>query len=95
MRKGTFAFVVKEFEQKYYTGLQITKDPGIWYVYSGFILMIIGCWITFFMSHRSYFIEIKKDKDNRSEISISGTTNRNSQGMKLKIQKIVLKLKDK
>ncbi len=95
MRKGTFAFVVKKFEQKYYTGLQITKDPGIWYVYSGFILMIIGCWITFFMSHRSYFIEIKKNKDNRSEISISGTTNRNSQGMKLKIQKIVLKLKDK
>ena len=95
MRKGAFAFVVKEFEQKYYTGLQITKDPGIWYVYSGFILMIIGCWITFFMSHRSYFIEIKKDKDNRSIISISGTTNRNSQGMKLKIQKIVVKLKGK
>jgi cytochrome c biogenesis protein len=94
MRKGTFAFVVKEFEQKYYTGLQITKDPGIWFVYSGFILMIIGCWVTFFMSHQSYFIEIKKDKDHRSKISISGTTNRNSQGMKLKIQKIVLQLKD-
>jgi len=95
MRKGDFAFVVKEFEQKYYTGLQITKDPGIWYVYSGFILMIIGCWVTFFMSHRSYFIEIKKDNDNRSEISISGTTNRNNQGMKLKIQKIVKQLKGK
>lgn len=95
MRKGAFAFVVKEFEQKYYTGLQITKDPGIWYVYSGFILMIIGCWVTFFMSHRSYLIEIKEDKDNSSIISISGTTNRNSQGMKLKIQKIVIKLKGK
>lgn len=95
MRKGMFAFVIKNFERKYYTGLQITKDPGIWYVYSGFILMIIGCWITFFMSHQSYFIEIKKDKENRSKISISGVTNRNSQGMKLKIQKIVTKLKDK
>ncbi|MCK5348851.1 MAG: cytochrome c biogenesis protein ResB, partial [Desulfobacula sp.] len=71
MRKGIFAFVVKEFEQKYYTGLQVTKDPGVWYVYSGFILMIIGCWITFFMSHRSYFVEIKKNKTNNSEISIS------------------------
>ncbi|WP_299978073.1 cytochrome c biogenesis protein ResB [Desulfobacula sp.] len=95
MRKGTFAFVVKEFERKHYTGLQITKDPGIWYVYSGFILMIIGCWVTFFMSHQSYFIEIKKNKTNNSEISISGRANRNSQGMKLKIQKIVTKLKDK
>ena len=95
MRRGTFAFVVKEFEQKYYTGLQITKDPGIWYVYSGFILMIIGCWITFFMSHQSYFIEIEKNNTSFSKVSISGTTNRNSQAMKLKIKKIVIKLKDK
>ena len=95
MRKGTFAFVVKEFEQKYYTGLQVTKDPGVWYVYSGFILMIIGCWITFFMSHQSYFIEIRNNKNNFSKISNSGNTNRNSQGMKLKIQKIVIQLKGK
>ncbi|MBU2455415.1 MAG: cytochrome c biogenesis protein ResB, partial [Proteobacteria bacterium] len=95
MRKGTFAFVVKEFEQKHYTGLQITKDPGIWYVYSGFILMIIGCWVTFFMSHQSYFIEIESSQDNVSKVFISGTTNRNTQGLKLKIQKMVTKLKDK
>ena len=94
MRKGTFAFVVKEFEQKYYTGLQITKDPGVWYVYSGFILMILGCWVTFFMSHQSFFVEIEKADGNSSKISISGTTNRNNQGMKLKIKKIVTKLKD-
>ena len=94
MRKGSFAFVVKEFDQKHYTGLQITKDPGIWYVYSGFILMIIGCWVTFFMSHQSYLIKIERNKDNSSKISISGTANRNSQGLKLKIKKIVTKLKD-
>ncbi len=94
MRKGAFAFVAKDFEQKYYTGLQITRDPGVWYVYSGFILMIIGCWVTFFMSHQSLFIEIEKADENSSKISISGTTNRNNQGMKLKIKKIVTKLKD-
>ena len=94
MRKGAFAFVVKDFEHKYYTGLQITKDPGVWYVYSGFILMILGCWVTFFMSHQSFFIEIEKAGDNSSKINISGTTNRNNQGMKLKIKKIVTKLKD-
>ncbi|WP_300462762.1 cytochrome c biogenesis protein ResB [Desulfobacula sp.] len=95
MRKGAIAVVIKDFEQKHYTGLQITKDPGIWYVYSGFILLIIGCWITFFMSHQSYFIEVESSGDNDSTVSISGTTNRNNQGMKLKIQKIVTTLKDK
>ena len=93
MRKGKFAFVVKDFENKYYTGLQITRDPGVWYVYAGFILMIIGCWITFFMSHNSIFIEIVKKSGKSSKVSISGITNRNHQGMKLKIIKYANKLR--
>ena len=93
MRKGKFAFVVKDFENKYYTGLQITRDPGVWYVYAGFMLMIIGCWITFFMSHDSWFIEIEKNGGKNSRITFSGTTNRNNQGLKLRIQKYANKLK--
>ncbi len=92
MRKGQFAFVVKDFEKKHYTGLQITKDPGVWYVYAGFILMIIGCWITFFMSHESYFIEIKKQSNMSSKVTVSGITNRNNYGMRLKIKKYAVKL---
>ncbi len=88
MRKGTFAFVIKGAEQKHYTGLHITKDPGIWYVYAGFFLMIIGCWITFFMAHESYFVEIETAGEMSSTISISATSNRNSHGLRLKIRKM-------
>lgn len=119
MRRGSFAFEVQNYEKKYYTGLQVTKDPGVWYVYIGFILMIIGCWITFFMSHQSICIEIQQRSDNaikagdhdlRSghnssvpasdsttlaicDITVSGTANKNSQGMKLKVAKIASKIK--
>ncbi len=95
MRKGQFSFVVKEFDQKYYTGLQVTKDPGVWYVYAGFILMIIGCWITFFISHQSYFIEMEKTDQNITKILVSGKANRNNQGMTLKIKKFATILKGK
>nr|NJM01629.1 cytochrome c biogenesis protein ResB [Desulfobacula sp.] len=88
MRKGTFAFVVKEADQKHYTGLHITKDPGIWYVYAGFVLMIIGCWITFFMAHESYFIEIQTAGEMSSTFYMSGISNRNKHGLKLKIRKM-------
>ncbi len=93
MRKGSFAFVIKGIEQKHYTGLHITKDPGIWYVYAGFVLMIIGCWITFFMAHESYFIEIETTGDLTSDLFISGTSNRNSHGLKLKIRKMCQTIK--
>jgi cytochrome c biogenesis protein len=95
MRKGQFTFIVKEFDQRYYTGLQVTKDPGIWYVYAGFILMILGCWITFFISHKSYFIEMEKTDQNTTKILVSGKANRNSHGMTLKIKKFVNTLKGK
>lgn len=93
MRKGTFAFVINKTVEKHFTGLQITRDPGVWYVYVGFILMILGCWITFFMSHQSFMIEIQSSEKGESMVSLSGTSNRNSQGIKLKINKLIHILK--
>ena len=97
MRRGRFVFEIEDYEKKYYTGLQITKDPGVWYVYGGFILMIVGCWITFFMSHQQVCIEIAKNDDEQKNadftIHVSGTTNKNSQGMKLKLVKLIRQLK--
>lgn len=93
MRQGELAFILKEVGQKYYTGLQVTKDPGVVYVYIGFVLMIIGCWITFFMAHHSYYIEIESLNKNESRILLSGTTNRNNHAMKFNIQKMLTKLK--
>jgi len=94
MRKGQFTVVVKDFEQAYYTGLQVTRDPGVWYVYAGFMLMIIGCWVTFFMSHQSVCIGIEDCGNGRTRIWISGRTNRNAQGMTLKIKKLAKALKE-
>ncbi len=92
MRGGTFAFEIEDYEKIYYTGLQVTKDPGVWYVYIGFILMIIGCWITFFMSHQSICVEIKKESKSGCTVIVSGTSNKNNQGMKLKVIKLTQKL---
>ncbi|ACN14992.1 ResB [Desulforapulum autotrophicum HRM2] len=94
MRRGTFAFAVDHFEKLYYTGLQVNRDPGVWFVYSGFILMIIGCWITFFMSHQSYCVEIKDLGKNKVMVDVSATSNRNPQSLKLKTAKLALAMKE-
>ena len=94
MRGGRFVFQVDDFEKKYYTGLQVTKDPGVWCVYTGFILMIIGCWITFFMSHQSLCVQIKEDGSGAVEVQVFGIANKNNQGMKLKTAKFSAKMKE-
>lgn len=94
MRRGEVAFSVDNFEKSYYTGLQVNKDPGVWYVYSGFILMIIGCWVTFFMTHQSYCVEIKDLGKNKAMVEIAATSNRNPQSLKLKTAKLALAMKE-
>jgi cytochrome c biogenesis protein len=88
MRKGDFTFIAEKSTKKYYTGLQVTYDPGVLYVYAGFIFMIVGCFVTFFISHISIMVEITKNKNNKISIAVCGKSNRNTQSMKLKIKKI-------
>jgi len=93
MRKGDIIFSVAGYNQRYYTGLQVTNDPGVWVVYAGFIMMIVGCFITFFMSHQRLCVEVTK-KGEKSVVMVAGTANKNKLGMQNKIKKFSQKLID-
>ena len=72
---------------RYYTGLQVAHDPGVWVVYSGFILMILGCYITFFMSHRQICVDVHATGD-KCRIKVAGTANKNKLANERKVKKI-------
>ncbi len=65
--------------QLYATGLQVAKDPGVWTVYIGCIMMLIGLYIAFFLSHRRVWVHIAEDGE-ECRILISGTSNKNRYG---------------
>ena len=87
MRKGNVFIAVADFVPRYYTGLQVSKDPGIWVVYVGFILMILGIYITFFMSHQQVCIDVAS-QGKKSRIMVAGTSNKNKLGMQKKVTKL-------
>lgn len=93
MRKGKWLISVTDAEYLYYTGLQVTKDPSVWIVYIGFIIMILGCLITFFMSHQRVFVEVIDTGKHRA-VLVSGTADRNKLGMNKKIKSIARNLKE-
>ena len=66
-------------KQMYSTGLQVAKDPGVWWVYSGCILMLLGLFTTFFMSHRKIWIFVC-EKNSKTSIYMAGSANKNKSG---------------
>jgi cytochrome c biogenesis protein len=79
MRKGDWIISVEGYDNAYYTGLQVTRDPGVPLVYSGFLLLIIGCWVAFFMSHQKIVVTVQPSS-NSSRIRVFGSANRNRLG---------------
>ncbi len=78
-------------KKRYYTGLEITRDPGVWIVYCGFLLMLAGCFITFFMAHEQVAVEITA-KGKKSVVRVAGTAYRNKMAMQRKVQRLADRL---
>jgi cytochrome c biogenesis protein len=91
MRKGDVMIAAVENVPRFYTGLQVSRDPGVWVVYCGFILMIIGCYITFFMSHQQICVELVQS-GKKTEVIVAGTANKNKTGMEAKVNGFAGKL---
>ncbi len=93
-KKNTpFDFKFSGFKPTFYTVLQVSRDPGVWIVWIGCILMVISIFITFFMSHKRVFVWIE-DKGKFREIIIGFSTNRNREAFKKKAEDICNKLKE-
>ena len=79
-----YVFHVKEF---FSTGLQVAKDPGVWLVYLGCALMLIGLGVAFFMSHKRVWIYIN-EKDGITTILLAGTANKDKPGFEREFAKM-------
>jgi cytochrome c biogenesis protein len=87
MRKGEWIISIIGYDDAFYTGLQVTSDPGVMLVYAGFILLIAGCWVAFFMSHKKIVVEVLPSATS-SQIKVFGTVNRNRIGFEIAARKL-------
>ena len=71
-----------------YTGLQVRKDPGVWIVYLGCIIMGIGLYAAFFMSHARIWVRLREEKSS-TRVDIAASSNKNKLAFEQKIEKLV------
>ncbi|SDD89699.1 cytochrome c biogenesis protein [Desulfuromonas thiophila] len=81
-RGGEHIFTLEDFEQKYYTGLQATKDPGVWVVWLGCTLLVLGSLVAFFLSHRRLWV-VLSEKQGKVRVRLVGSAHRNQPAFEL------------
>lgn len=63
-------------KQMYATGLQVAKDPGVWIVYIGCAIMLVGLYMAFFMSHQRIWL-YRRIESAVPELWFAGSSNKN------------------
>ena len=59
--------------------MQVTRDPGVWYVYLGCGLMLVGLYVAFFLSHRKIWLYVS-GSGTGSTLQVAGSSNKNKLG---------------
>ncbi len=76
MGSNLYRFSLLGAKERYMTGLQIKKDPGVWVVWLGCTALIIGFVIVFWVPHRRMWLWIGKN-NGKDIVIISGQSNKN------------------
>ncbi len=87
-----YTFFLDGMEARYYTGLQVNKDPGVPIVWLGCFLMIVGLFVAFFTSHRRIWIKLESVK-NGVKITLAGMSSKNPVGLERELDNLASKLK--
>ncbi len=80
-------------KQMYGTGLQVTKDPGVWLVYLGCLLMVVGLVLSFFISHRRIWLLLQGEGEGTS-VFFAGGSNKNRSEFEKQFSVLFKKLQD-
>jgi cytochrome c biogenesis protein len=73
---------LKEISEEYYTGLEVSRDPGVWVVWTGFAMILFGLYINFFMYHRRVYL-----REIPHGVRVAGTAPRNREAFKREFDK--------
>lgn len=63
-------------DERYYTGLQVTKDPGVPLVWLGCLLLVLGSLSAFGLAHQRLWLSIQSTA-NGCEMVLAGSSHRN------------------
>lgn len=92
---GPLRFTVEALPFKFYSVFQVRRDPGVWWVYSGFILCLPGFLLAFLLPTQRFAVVLSKKPDGRWEGRLLGASPRAREAFVAKTDRLLARLKQK
>jgi len=81
MKAGPVRFELIKAITAPYSGLQVKYDPGVWLIWVGCTLMVIGFFMAFYFSHRKVWLRLSPTGKGRTRVELAASTNKNRPGL--------------
>ncbi|HEV3308807.1 MAG TPA: cytochrome c biogenesis protein ResB [Candidatus Sulfotelmatobacter sp.] len=90
-----YQFQATDLKMGYFTGLQVSHEPGQWGVWAGVVLMVVGLAFVFYVVHvRIWVVPFCDRQTGKYSLWIGGSVNRNRDAFEERFSDLVAKVED-
>jgi len=75
--KGGYSFTLTDLKPKFYTGLEVSHEPGQWFVWGGVLTMALGLGVAFYLVHMRFWVTTVFDARQGLLLWAGGSCNKN------------------
>jgi cytochrome c biogenesis protein len=90
--RSPYQFEPVDLKMGYFTGLEVSHEPGQWAVWTGVVLMGIGLTLVFYVSHVRVWVVPVRNAKGRLELWFGGTANRNRDAFEEMFRELTTKI---
>jgi cytochrome c biogenesis protein len=91
--KSPYQFEALDLKQGYFTGLEVSHEPGQWAVWAGVVLMGIGLGFVFYVAHTRFWAVPVREANGKLTLWVGGTANRNRDAFEQRFQDLTARIR--
>jgi cytochrome c biogenesis protein len=90
--KAPYQIEAQDLKLGYFTGLQVSHEPGQWAVWTGVVLMGLGLTLVFYVAHVRLWAIPLRDARGKLWLWVGGTANRNRDAFEQRFRDLTEKI---
>ena len=92
-QETSYIFEYRDMQMGYYTGLEVSHEPGQWLVWGGVLLMGAGLFVAFYLVHMRVWITATTNSHGVSVLWVGGQANKNRDRFEQRFNELIANIR--